>query len=850
MKRRVTMMGLALLFFLLQIVSVVPVRADSQVQKQEILVVKDRCEVSEGFDDDQNSEVDIMQKGVEANESLSDAACDGTPADTAENVSEGVSESDAESVSESVFESDAENISENVSEKVFESVSEKALSEETGVMTLAAPDTLTGFEWAQNLNRSALPEQGLYVVSVAAEPNRVMTPSGEKYDFGTLIGMPKSSGSMGQVWIIRALPDGSWYIGSSKNSYKVRSAKPALGVNDANGQVMLTAAAQGLNQSEDIKWQIMANADGTYSFKHKKTGKYLDTEYACRGKNPFDLQAQRNSVYQKFYLYSLKSHDIAYTYTDNMTYGAAPDNTLEISNLNDITLSQNLMATAQAQTNITVGSGITVEVKEGFVNKSQWALGSDGATQLPAYYVTMLIASQGSDEEYIRVVYPKAGIWFDGEKSIPVGAVLRFSNIRPADTVFRQFDGFPAKEPGDNYKSLIIGTNLFGGFWYYNIEIMDVSLVLFRCDSGEPIAPVGAYVTFNSLSNTYSTDNNANSRDVGMATCDAYGEFVGIKGKQVMGQVSGSPGDKSSAEADKVTNVRAMDLEMWSPYASASRNYGTYSVFVGQSRLSPNSNTVKQAVWEDRLGGTNFSRNSVSLPLEASETGTTFVMGAFQGGAWNSLSSAPVYANVQPSVKSIVSVGGQRSSHDEDEAYIPLEEGRVTFHLEQEVPQLGFDTTETISKLTVSDTLPEGLAILDVTLLNAENWSYEIVGDRDVVFTYTDNYRERLDLAAEDVRGIFEIQARVTDKAVSDKTVENTAVTTWRTEGHSEESKPSNTVYVTPFDPKLPPNVIHVPDTGGHGSGGYIIVGFGALCLLLSLLRLVNKHGKKQPSSL
>jgi len=368
--------------------------------------------------------------------------------------------------------------------------------------------------------------------------------------------------------------------------------------------------------------------------------------------------------------------------------------------------------------------------------------------------------------------------------------------------------------------------------------------------TGETIEPENAYLTFNSLSNNINPENVVIGRDIAIPSTDAYGEYVGIKDRAVTGYVAGPLGNAALPDSAAVTNIVSMDLQIWPPYAESVFNSGVQSVFIGQAKRYPGSTDFKQASWNDALGEKNFTRNSVSLPLDSAPA-TTFVLGTLKGEAWNSFSSAPIYANVEAPAKRVAEASGEGAAFDAESASIPILTGEAVFRIVQKVPQIGIDTAEALDYLTVTDIVDERLEIVDVQIETAESlegtltaaeaygaesaeisdqWAAMKTG-RTLTFTYFGDYREILDDGEgtpEDsgkvIAGSFLVRVRPSNTAEAGDDIPNTAVTRWKMAAGSPGEKPSNEVIVTPFEAHA---VTEIPilNAGGPGRIGFIVFG-------------------------
>ena len=697
-----------------------------------------------------------------------------------------------------------------------------------------------GFDWGTAVTGASLPSQGLYAIVPEAAGGEVLMPAGGSPAYGNTLTTGSGTGDPAQTWVIRALSDGSWYLVNGKNAYLEDSPKPAVGLDTARTKAVITACVKGTSQSAALHWLLTANSDGTFGIRSQSTGQYLTLTGAGASSV---LKAANGSTSQKFRLYSLKTHDYRYV-LNNTTAAVNPgENTLLIDNLNDPTLPQNDPAVIADGRYVTAGSGVSVSIREGFANKSNWSLASDGSSLLPAYYIAMPSSSRGSAEEYVEITYPRVGTWFDGVTTHAVGARLRFSDIRPSDPLMQNFDR--ASSPtADGCKYLVISSNLFSGYWYNNIAAMDMKLTFFRCDTGEDVVPAGAYLTFNSLSSQQCTENLGTGRDIGLPSSDAFGEFVGIRDKTVTGYVYGPPGNASSPADAAVTNVLGMDLTIWSPYTDETGNYGTQSVFIGQTKYQAGTSASKQAPWTDVLGGARFSRNSVMLMLEQERPDTTFIVGSLKGEGWNSLSAAPLYARVEEPVKTVEAVEGSGALIRDGTGLIPCEGGRVTFRIEQKLPQIGFDLTEAPASLSVEDTLPAGLTAVSAEAEDPSAWSVSLEG-RTMTAVYTGDYREKLDDHEEEARGVFLIRAVINEEAVLGETLRNTATVRWTMTGYDDKSKTSLPAEVIPIVTQLPDTGIHILNAGGDGGSPTVLIGLllaasaaaAAVCVRLIRLR-------------
>ena len=706
----------------------------------------------------------------------------------------------------------------------------------------------------ENYVSGSLPDQGMYALICAADPAYAVGTAGNVTAYGTAVVTQPWDRRPTEGWIIRRAEGNYYYIKAGVNNYNGSEPTPTIGWTQGE-TLALKEGWYAAAKPEDELWELSFDQDGACRFIHKATGKVLDVAGGIPG-NGVRLQIHKNNdtSAQRFYLIDLKTHDIAYTVTDRTSTADIGQNRLEISNLNSLKLAQNTMATAQSLVNVRWGSGVTVTAETGFSNKSNWALSSDGQTCLPAYRVVMDAANPGSDEEFVEVTYPEAGRYFDGERTVRVGARVMFSRMLPADVLSQSFD-WVSSDPADGHKTLVIGTNLFSGFWYNNITKMDMTVTFFNADTGEDLTMNEAYLTFNSLSNNINPENVALGRDIALPSTDAYGEFVGIRDRAVTGYVSGPLGNAASADSAAVTNIVSMDLEIWPPYANSSLNGGVQSVFIGQARRYPGSAEQKQATWKDALGESNFTRNSVSLPLDNAQS-TTFVLGTLKGEAWNSFSSAPIYARVEPPLKRVAAASGDGARHDDTSAVIPLSGGEAVFRVIQKVPQIGFDTAEALASLTVTDQLEDDFDIVDVQLETADqftgaaadiareygvslaalsrDWTISRQG-KTVTFTYTGTYREMLDGGAgtpgdsdKAVVGSFLIRVKPGKTAVSDTAIPNHAVTHWNMTAGSVGEAASNEVTVTPVTSQAQTE-IPILNAGGPGSAGVVLTGMSLL---------------------
>ena len=690
-------------------------------------------------------------------------------------------------------------------------------------------------------NDDDLLDQSMYVLKCAANTDYVLATKNGSIASGTAIVTRKANGNDVQAWIIRKVSGNYVYIKNALNGYATDTQRPTITWTSGTS-LSIQAGWYMTETNENQLFLPVLNDDGTYTFIHKNTGLALDVLNGVPGEGTtVQLHKANGTAAQKFYLDNLKTHEIFYTETSQTSSENLGSNTLSILNLNSTSLEQNSLSTAQSLKNISFGNGVTVSATEAFSNKSNWALAADGTSLLPMYKVTMSAQSYGSENEYVEVTYPLAGTYFNGSKTIKVGARVHFSNIRPANSLSQTYDS-TSSPTADGNKYLLIGTNLFSGFWYNNIEAMDMKVTFFDASTGENLVLKDAYMTFNSLGNTKNPENQGTGVDIAVSSTDGYGEFVGLKGKKCIGYVSGQLGNGSSGENEAVTNIVSMDLEIWAPYAASNENYGVESVFVGQSRLYPGTSDQKQASWTDSLGGTNFMRESISLPLSTESESTTFIIGSLKGEAWNSFSSVPIYGNVENPIKSITASSGKVAKYDAQAAVVSKDDGKVTFHIEQAVPQIGRETGEALEYLKVVDEIEEGLTIEEAWVEDDLPWNVTIEGQK-VTFTYTGDYREIMDDgngsiadAAEKILGKFNIRAAVNEKAEG-TTMVNLAHTLWKMKSHDENDNPSNEVRVTPVKYEVP-----VLNAGG---GGYTIFFVAAFILLLCSLGIIIK--KRRP---
>ena len=774
---------------------------------------------------------------------------EGSPNDSAESEEETSSNpaesenSDLEEFGESLWDESSLETGTESGEVMSDENTEESLDEEE------IPDEESGSE--DSLEESAdsspllgafpgmvtkLPAQGMYAIICAADTSYALGTAGDKTAYGTQIITQKWDKRPTEAWIIRKAQGNYYYIKSGMNHFTSSETTATIGRSSGTDLSLMAGWTSGSSPEEEL-WQFTFDSEGKCRIRHKVTGQVLDVTGGTPGKNvKLQLHKSNDTAAQRFYIVDLTTHAVAYTVQNRTSADDLGRNTLEIANLNSPSLDQNKMATAQSLINVRAGSGVKVEAVGGFANKCNWALASDGRTLLPAYRATMSAAGFGSEDEFIEVTYPEAGSFYDGVKTVRAGARVRFSQIVPADRLCQKYD-WTSAPPADGNKYLTIATNLFGGFWFNNIEKMDVRVTFFDAETGAELPMTDAYLTFNSLSNNMDGEQYTSGHDIAYPASDAYGEFVGIKDRAVTGYVSGTLGSVASAQGEAVTNIVSMDLEIWPPYADERYNAGTQPVFIGQARRYGGGSAYKQAAWTDSLGGTNFTRNSVSLPLDGAST--TFVMGTMKGEAWMSFSSAPIYASVEPPHKSISDASGPASSFNSESARIPLKGGSATFTVTQKVPQIGFDTAEALETLTVTDEIDPRLVIEEVTVGDGLPWTYSVSG-QIVTFTYTGNYRERLDSGSGTVddgqavtEGRFLIKVRPSDSAASGDVIPNTAVTHWRRTSGGDESAESETVTVTPFDAVMGTGV-EILDAGG--GGGLLILLGGVMVILLSAI--------------
>ncbi|MDO4477610.1 MAG: SpaA isopeptide-forming pilin-related protein [Lachnospiraceae bacterium] len=646
-------------------------------------------------------------------------------------------------------------------------------------------------------------DQGMYRISCAGNQQYVVALANGQPTLGKSPIIEKWSGKDAQCWIIRRAQGNYVYIKSALNDYASGSIRPTIS-NESDKVLVLKEGWYRTTTYEQQLFLPVINDDGSVTFLHKKTGYVLDvTGGTIANGTVLQLHKSNGTAAQKFFLTSLKQSDINAREADRVSAEPLNKSRLSILNLNSSALAQNTMATARSLTNVRTGSGVTLTAEIGFANKSNWSLSAEG-TLLPAYRAVMSAASQGSEDEFVEVTYPLAGTYLDGYRVRRVGARVRFDNIRPANSLTQAYD-HTAAPAADGKKYLVISTNMFGGYWYNNIEMMDVTVSFFYADTGENFVPQEAYLTFNSLNNNKNPENTGYGVDIAIPSHDGYGEFAGVKDKAVTGYVSGVRGNAASSDDEAVTNIVSLDLNVRAPYAPDSEDYGWQPVFIGQARYYPGSSEQKQATWTDALGGTNFTRNSVSLPLENESPATTYVIGSLKGEAWNSFSSVPIYAAVEPPVKSIIGAGGTDASFDSNTAHIAPDDGTVTFQIDQTIPRIGVETGEMLEYLILEDYLPEEFEVVSAQVSEPRLWGLAWF-ENWVRCRYDGAYDDSGTSADGTMPEAYTVHLTITARLVSTeaagKTLTNQASVRWKMQSHEEEKLPSNEVEVVVGPPK------------------------------------------------
>lgn len=129
-------------------------------------------------------------------------------------------------------------------------------------------------------------------------PEYVVDIYGASLDDGTNVQLYFNSNGEGQIFYIKRVEE-IYYIIMAKNSEKVLDAEMG-GMESGTNIIQYSWTGNG---SDNQLWELLPNSDGTYSFRNKLNGLYLDLSdgIAENGRNIQCYQGN-NTLAQKFIL--------------------------------------------------------------------------------------------------------------------------------------------------------------------------------------------------------------------------------------------------------------------------------------------------------------------------------------------------------------------------------------------------------------------------------------------------------------------------------------------------------------------------------------------------------------------
>lgn len=140
--------------------------------------------------------------------------------------------------------------------------------------------------------------EGFYQIKSAVNPEYVVDISGTYLDNGINVQLYLNSNGEGQIFYIRRAEE-NYYIIMAKSSGKVLDAEKGGMESETN---IIQYSLNG-NGSDNQLWELLSNSDGTYSFRNKLNGLYLDL-FGGVAENGRNIQCYEgnDSLAQKFIL--------------------------------------------------------------------------------------------------------------------------------------------------------------------------------------------------------------------------------------------------------------------------------------------------------------------------------------------------------------------------------------------------------------------------------------------------------------------------------------------------------------------------------------------------------------------